>query len=321
MKTRQAEGLLAALIVARASSLLFSKLVMRGMGPFELMGLRFSLAFLIMLLVFRRRFRGMSRATLGRGFLLGAAFFAVMAAELSGLRRTDSSTTSFLENTAIVWVPLLEAGLNRRRPGGRTLLSAGMTLGGVALLTLGRSGFRLGAGELLCLLAALLYAGAILLTARLSREDEPLTLGILQIGFIGLFGWIAAVLFETPTLPRDGVTWGAIGYLALVCSCFGFTLQPMAQRYVSAERAGLFCALNPLTAALLGALFLGERLGLAGLLGAGLILLGILVQRGNGRAGPESNKSPCRLKWSRVFLAGGPMRAKGLRRPFAHKND
>ena len=143
---------------------------------------------------------------------------------------------------------------------------------------------RLGAGELLCLLAALLYAGAILLTARLSREDEPLTLGILQIGFIGLFGWIVAALFETPTLPRDGVTWGAIGYLALVCSCFGFTLQPMAQRYVSAERAGLFCALNPLTAALLGALFLGERLGLAGLLGAGLILLGILVQRGKGRS-------------------------------------
>jgi len=278
MKQRSAEILLASVIVARATSLLFSKLSMRSMGPFNLTGLRFALAFAVLLLLFRRKFKDIRPATVLRGFALGAAFFATIAAELYGLRATDSSTTSFLENTAIVWVPLMEAAIHRSRLRGRTLGSALVTLLGVGLLTLGKSSFRLGHGELLCLLAALLYATAILLTAKFSREDDPLVLGILQVGFIGLLGLAASFLLETPRLPQSGGEWGMILMLALVCSCFGFTLQPVAQRYVSAERAGTFCALNPLTAAILGAVFLHERLGLWGLAGAALILTGILIQ-------------------------------------------
>lgn len=279
MNERKAELLLAGLIVARATSLLFSKLALRSMGPFMLLGLRFTLAFLLMLAVFHKRLRGLKKATLLRGLALGGTFFAVMAAELSGLRSTDSSTTSFLENTAIVWVPLMESALLRRAPQRKTLLCAFLTLTGVAFLTLGKGMLRLGGGELLCLAASFLYAAAILLTAKLSRQDDPLTLGILQLGFMGLFGLLAAFLLEAPALPQSGGEWAALFYLALVCSCFGFTLQPVAQSRVSAERAGSFCALNPLTAAVLGMLFLRERPGLPGFVGAALILAGILLQK------------------------------------------
>ena len=67
----------------------------------------------------------------------------------------------------------------------------------------------------------------------------------------------------------------------------------MAQRRVPAEKAGLFCALNPLTAAALGALFLGERLSLSGLLGAGCIALCFLL-----RSLPEARPLFARLKRS-----------------------
>ena len=162
-----------------------------------------------------------------------------MTAELFGLRATDSSTTSFLENTAIVWVPLLAALLRRRAPGRRDLGCAGLTLLGVGFLTLKGGVPSFGRGELLCLAASLLYAGAILLTARLSREDDPLLLGILQLGFLGLLGFGASFLFEQPRLPAAPAEWGMVLMLALVCSGFGFTLQPVAQRSVSAEKAGL----------------------------------------------------------------------------------
>ena len=98
------------------------------------------------------------------------------------------------------------------------------------------------------------------------------------MGFIGLFATAGTFLFETPRLPETGGEWAAIATLALVCSCFGFTLQPVAQRRVSAEKAGMFCALNPLTAAALGLLFLGERPTLPGILGAGLIGVGFLLR-------------------------------------------
>lgn len=135
-----------------------------------------------------------------------------------------------------------------------------------------------GKGELLCLLASLLYALAILLTSRFSRREDPLLLGIVQVGSIGALALFSSLLLEQPRLPAGGSEWTMVLALALVCSGFGFTLQPVAQRQVPVEKAGLFCALNPLTAAALGALFLGERLSFSGILGAGCIALGFLLR-------------------------------------------
>ena len=66
-------------------------------------------------------------------------------------------------------------------------------------------------------------------------------------------------------------------YLAIICSGFGFTLQPVAQQGTTAERAGALCALSPVAAAVLGALFLGETLTYKGIIGGLLIIASILL--------------------------------------------
>ena len=65
--------------------------------------------------------------------------------------------------------------------------------------------------------------------------------------------------------------------LAVVCTGFGFTLQPVAQSGTTAERAGMFCALNPMVAATLGILFLGESFAAQSMIGGVLILARILL--------------------------------------------
>ena len=123
----------------------------------------------------------------------------------------------------------------------------------------------------------MLYAVAIILTDRLSRQDDSFLLGILQVGFMGIFALIAAFLLETPRLSVGTTEWCCILMLAFVCSGFGFTLQPVAQSYTTAERAGLFCALSPVAAAILGWLILKETFGFTGVLGAVLVMGGILI--------------------------------------------
>lgn len=276
MSRKSAELLLAAVIMARSSSFLFTKAGLGSMAPLNLLCVRFLLAFFILALIFRKRLLRLERRDVAHGALLGAVFFSVMVCETIALKSTEASTTSFLENTAIVIVPLLNALLCRRLPGKRAVFSALLTLAGVGFLTL-RNGISIGGGELLCLLGALLYSAAIILTDRLSRDGDALMLGVLQIGFMGLFATAGSFIFEQPRLPDGSLEWTVILALALVCSCFGFTLQPLAQRYTSAERTGQFCALNPLTASLLAAIFMHERLGVCGLIGAALILCGILA--------------------------------------------
>lgn len=277
MSRRNAEILLVTVIIARSTSYLLSKITMDTMGPLTLMGFRFLLAFAILAVIFYKRLLHIKKDTLLRGLAMGGLFFAVMCAELFGLRTTPSSTTSFLENTAVVFVPIFEAILCRKLPQGKIFFSACLTLFGVGLLTLKGSGFSLHFGEMLCILAAVFYAASLILTDRLSRKDDAFVLGILQVGFMGLFGMIGAFLFETPTLPQSGTDWLAILFLAIVCSSFGFTLQPVAQKYTTSERSGILCAVNPVAASVLGVIFLDEQLGLYGIAGAVLVMAGILI--------------------------------------------
>ena len=106
---------------------------------------------------------------------------------------------------------------------------------------------------------------------------DPLLSGVVQVGFLGALALIASFLFETPHLPGSGTEWLVVLALALVCSGFGFTLQPVAQSGTTADHAALFCALNPFVAAALGAVCFHEHFGIAGVLGGVLILAGILV--------------------------------------------
>ena len=277
MSRRQAELLLAAVILTRSTGYLFSKAGIESLGVFNLLAARFLLAFALLAIIFFGKFKGVKPCDILRGAVLGGVFALVMALELIALKTTDTPTASFLENTAIIFVPLIEAWLLRRAPERTALISAAAAVAGVALLTLGSGGFGFTSGELYCLCAALLYALAIIITDRFSRKGDGLMMGIMQVGFIGIYALAASFIFETPRLPSGGTEWGVILVLAIVCTCVGFTFQPVAQAHLSSECSGLFCALSPVFASLLGVVFLGEPVTLQGVFGSALILFSLYI--------------------------------------------
>ena len=266
MSEKRAELLLACVIIARSTSFVFNKLGLGTMTAFNLLAVRFLLAFALLALVFCRKLRHVGRRTLLRGALLGGLFFLIMSGEMFSLRTVDSGTVS-----------LLESAISRRLPRPATLLSAAVALVGVALLTSAGGTFRIDVGECIALCTALVYACAIITTDRLSHRDDALVLGILQVGFLGFYALIGALLFESPRLPQTGSEWGIVLMLAIVCTGFGYTLQPVAQSHTSAQRVSLFCALSPMFAAIFGALLLKEKITVWSGLGMLLILGSILL--------------------------------------------
>lgn len=80
MKEKQAEILLAAVITARATSFIFAKWCLAGLDTFNLLAVRFLLAFLLPGVHFSRKLRGISLRTVGRGALMGVLFYLVMGA-------------------------------------------------------------------------------------------------------------------------------------------------------------------------------------------------------------------------------------------------
>ncbi len=272
----KAEVLLAMIILARSTSFIMTKMVIQSMGIFNLLSLRFMLAFVILLPFGWNKLKLISKDTILHGMVLGLAFVSVMTAEITALKTTDVSTVALLENTAIVFVPLIEAIIQHRGIKKHVVFSVLLTFTGVVLITFEGAGLNLSLGEGLGLIAALLYGVAIILTARFSRKEDPLALGIVQVGFMGVFSTLSAFAFETPRFPQSVFEMQIIIALAIVCSVFGFTLQPLAQSKTSAERAGMFCALSPASAVVLSFIFLGEELSLLRMMGILIILAGLM---------------------------------------------
>lgn len=279
------ELLLAGVIALRATSFIFSKMLLAELDSFNLLSLRFLFAFALLLLIFRRRLKHLNKKTMISGILIGTLFFFTMSFEMAALKQADSSLVSLLENCSIIIVPILEAILLRRMMGRTEICSALIAMIGVVCLALSQG--RLSGGMTLGLLAAFCYAVAIIVTAKYSREaSDPLLIGIVQVGTMGILSLTAALLRGGYHLPQTGVQWTYLAVLTIVCTGFGFTLQPVAQSRVSAERAGLFCAISPAVANLLGVLVLHERVTPLSILGLVLILFSIAFPHMKRRSSP-----------------------------------
>lgn len=274
--TRTYELLLISVIAARATSFIFSKMILENMAPFNLLSVRFIIAFALLALIFNKELRTLGKRDLLAGIAVGTAFFITMACEMTALTQAASSLVSLLENCAIIFVPLLEIVLYKKLPGKLTVISTAAAMLGVVLLALGQGSLTGGFGW--GLMSGLCYAAAIIITQKLSQNSSStLGIGIVQVGTMGALACAATLLLEAPHLPTGSSEWLMLAMLIIVCTGFGFTLQPMAQSHVTAARAGLFCAVSPAIAALLGVTVLGEPFGIFDVLGLLLILASIAL--------------------------------------------
>ena len=276
MNERRGEFLVALALALRSSSLLFGKIAMRTMGPYLTIGIRFTIAFIIIAVLFRKHLTRVDAKTLFHCALIGITFFLAMLTEMMGLQTTPSSVTAFLEGMVVVMVPALACMIHRRLPDRITVISAIICIIGVAFLTL--KGDRLGftSGELLVLLGTFWYSLSVIVTDTAAKNDDLMVVSIYQLLFIAIFAYIGAFFFEEIRLPQTGTEWEAVLALAIICSCVGFTIQPFGQKYITPERAGVLAVFNPLTAAILGVIFLHEKMTPSMLLGSFLILISIL---------------------------------------------
>lgn len=274
--TRGLEILLALVMMARGTSFIFSKLVLETMSTFNVLALRFGIAFLVLAALFARRLYRASRKVWVAGFLIGFLYFVVMSLELTALTMADTGPVALTEHTSIVMVPLATAALARVRPNPIMLVSASLAVTGVGMLTL--PGGNLSAGLLIALLGAICYAVTIIVTDRVTHSpEEGFTVGIIQLGTLAFLAAIVSFFVESPHLPSSPAQWGMLAMLVVVCTVFGFTFQPVAQARVSAEMTGLLSALNPAVAAIIGAFVLHEDFGWLGALAVSLILIAITL--------------------------------------------
>lgn len=186
------------------------------------------------------------------------------------------------------------AALARRRPpplGGIAVLSCAVV--GLALISL-RTDSGVPAphpviGVLASVASGLGYAGITALSRRMSHEDPLVLTGITSaIGAVTLLPFAIAAGLD---VPRDGIAIGWLGYIGVVPTVLAYWLFYRGLRSTVSEVAGVLTLLEPLTAAVLAAIVVHEKLSGLALVGGGLMLVavGALYLR---RPAPEVGEVP-----------------------------
>ena len=270
-----ASVLLAAVFAARGTSFLFSKELLKSFSPMSILSVRFLLAFLVLAIIFFPHLRSCNKKSLKGGLILGALYTLCMVLEMYGLKTVDSGVSAFIENIAIVLVPLYMAVWKRKLPERKTGVSAVAAVVGVGFLSLSQRGNVGGiSGIILTICAALVFGFCVIATERVSQgEADPVAIGIIQLGTMGVLSVPMAFLTGGLQIVSGAKNWGFMLLLVLLCSCFGFAFQPLGQRYVSPDTAAILTVVNPLTAGILGVLTGAETLSVTKAIGFTIILL------------------------------------------------
>lgn len=259
------------------------KEALTAVTPAAFLALRFLLATVALCLVAGPRLRRLSRADLRGGLLLGLFLFAGFFFQTTGLQTTSASAAAFITGLSVVIVPGLAWLTLGQRPSRAVWVGVILATVGLALLTLRETPLPQ-AGDLLVLLCALAFAGHIVATGALAPHSPPLALTTVQVATVALLSLPLAGPSLTLALP--GEVWAAVAFTGLGATALVFAVQTWAQRYTSPTHAALIFTLEPVFAALFAALVAGERLTPPALVGAALMLAGMLVAE-LGR-GPET---------------------------------
>lgn len=244
--------------------------------PFELIALRFAIASLICVAIFRKSLVHINARAIFYGTILGSTMFIGSTTMVYGVQTTDASTATFIASTKIVFVPLLLALWTHRLPDKRIILGTVGTTVGIALLSL-ENGLTLSTGAVLCIASAIAYALHILFTGAMARKEDAILIGVLQQVVMALLGIVCMLVFNTPLIPKGIVPWTTVLVLALVNGVFVFVSQPVAQRFASAEFTALIFAMEPVFGAIFSVLLMGDRFTLQDTLGALLVLMSVLL--------------------------------------------
>jgi drug/metabolite transporter (DMT)-like permease len=214
-------------------------------------------------------------------FLPGIFLACDLAAWHVSLHMTSVANATLLANLAPVFVTLGSWLLFRTRITPVFLAGLALALAGVVVLKGGPAAIGDGqlAGDATAILAAIFYACYMLSIGHARARYSTLRI-MVWTTFSAMTCMLPVAFFlEGDMVPVTLFGWGMLLGLALISHVGGQGLVTYALAYLPTAFSSLTLLLQPVVAALLAWLLLGEPVGLMQAIGGVIVLFGILVAR------------------------------------------
>ncbi|NJO06743.1 MAG: DMT family transporter [Chloroflexaceae bacterium] len=187
--------------------------------------------------------------------------------------------------TAPLWSAMLARMLGSERLTGRQIVGVLLSIGGIAATVIERGltfagGWQPLLGDALLLLSAFCIAGYGLLARRLLRTYKPITV-LAYAMFLGSLLLVPVMFTEDVGAALARLTDPRLVALLIFLGAFGGALSHFlwtrALAVLPVTQVVVYINVNPLSAAVLSALLLGEQLSLVFVLGFAAVIAGVLL--------------------------------------------
>lgn len=264
------------------STFLIIHIAMQHSGPLFFVGVRFTIAGLVTMLLFRKHMMGLTRFETGAGIAIGCALFLGYYLQTHGLRTITSSQSAFITALYVPIVPLLQWAILKRPPGLMSWVGVTLAFAGLILLAGPEAGsLSFSPGEVATLAGAVAIAAEIILIGMFAKRVDSRRVTAVQLLTAGLVSF-ALMPAIGESVPAFSWLWaGAAIGLGLASAVIQLTMN-WAQKSVSPTRATVIYAGEPVWGGIVGRLA-GDRLPALALVGAALIVTGVIASEAKFR--------------------------------------
>jgi len=242
-----ATGLLVLLTAVWGSTFFLIRDLVETVPPTDFLAVRFSIAAVLMLVIFWPHVRRLRRHEWVVGLGLGAVYGLAQLLQTIGLAHTDASVSGFITGTYVVLTPVFSALLLGERLPPSTWGAVALATVGLGVLSL-RGGLSFGLGETLTLACAAVYALHIIGLGRWSTPSHATGLAAVQMIAIAVVS-VGSAVPGGIVLPSGTGQWTAVLYMATAAGVLALWVQTWAQARMSATRAAIVMTLEPVFAA------------------------------------------------------------------------
>lgn len=274
-------------VVLWASTFVVTKAAFAEVSPLGVIFSRFLIMLALALVVMFAKERGGSlwieRRDLGRFILAGLTGYTLyQLGFILGLSRTSPFSSSLLIAMVPLFTVLILAIMGERTPR-QGWIGLVVALVGVVIFLLDKRSAETGTlvGDLLSIAAGLSFAAYGVVNRPLVAKYPTAT----YTGWSILAGAIPLLLIALPSAIEqdwDSVSemgWFSIVYLAILPVYVAYMLWNFAIARRGVAKATTFSLLVPIVAGVLSAIFYGEPFGPLKLLGAALVMIGLVIVR------------------------------------------
>jgi drug/metabolite transporter (DMT)-like permease len=258
------------------SSFLVVKSSMDSMQPHTLLALRFTIASIILSVVFYKRLKKINKDYLLRGGIIGVFLFIAYSIQTIGITDTTPGKNAFLTAVYCVIVPYLYWIVDKNKPDKYNIIAALLCLSGIGLVSI-NDGFKIQFGDAFSIICGFFYAAHMVAISRLSKDRDPVLLTIVQFGYTAVLSWIATIIFEDiPKSFSPGAVFEVL-YLAVFATAIALLLQNIGQKYTKPAPAAIILSMEAVFGVIFSIIFFKEEITIKLFMGFLMIFIAIIT--------------------------------------------